>query len=295
MRGRNGRVLHFLTGCHIDSSGGMSVELIALGGDSRMNGLLRAARRAGFACRHVLTMEELKESTERTAAVVLPWPRSFAGEAVSGTAMEKEAVLRCLPPCDVLMAGGLNARDVPGADLLVDPSRDEAFLTFNAKLTAEGAIAALLGSSGAIIGKTCLITGFGRIARALAQRLIALEAFVIVCARNEGQMQLAHRMGAHPVPLAQIAAAGAQADIVINTVPARIFTGEVLAQMKPGLRFIELAGVPYGADPEQAASLCVSMEIMGGLPGKYAPEQAGEALFGVLERAMRRTQEGEAE
>ena len=57
--------------------------------------------------------------------------------------------------------------------------------------------------------------------------------------------------------------------------------------MHPGIRFIELASAPYSADPEQAAKLGVSMEIMGGIPGKYAPMEAGEALFDALDLAMK--------
>ena len=251
-----------------------------------MNGLLRAARRAGFSCQHIKTREELETLQQSADVVVLPWPRSVVGGCLAHTQIKVEELSDYMPLSDVLLGGELSEELIGSAKAVVNPSRDEEFLVENAKLTAEGAIAALM-SSGALMGKTCLITGFGRIAAALTQRLCAMEMFVIVCARNEAQMRRAHQLGAHPVQLDQIASAGAQADVVINTVPARVFTAEALAQMKPGVRFLELASAPYGADPEQAAKLGVSMEIMGGLPGKYAPEQAGEALFRSLERFMR--------
>ena len=265
------------------------MQLIALGGDLRMNGLLRAARRAGFSCRHIKACEELETLPPSTDVVVLPWPRSVVGGCLAHTQIKVENLCDYMPMCDVLLGGELNDALIGCTKAVVNPAQDEEFLVENAKLTAEGAIAALM-SSGALMGKTCLITGFGRIAAALTQRLCAMEMFVIVCARNESQMHRAHQMGAHPVPLEQIASAGAQADVVINTVPARVFTAEALAQMKPGVRFLELASPPYGADPEQAAKLGVSMEIMGSLPGKYAPEQAGAALFRALERFMRQSE-----
>lgn len=263
------------------------MQLMAIGGDLRMNGLLRAARRAGFTCRYAQAAEELEVQKEPVTAVALPWPVSFPGGVLAQTQISREQVMAALPACDYLMGGKLGEADFPMAKRIVDPSQDEEFIAVNARLTAEGAIAALLASEkDALMGRTCLITGFGRIAQALARRLWAMEMFVIVCARNEQQMQLAHRMGAHPVPLRQLSVASAQADIVLNTIPARVFGCDALSQMKPGVRFIELASAPYGADPEQAAKLGVSMEIMGGIPGKYAPERAGEALFGVLQRAM---------
>jgi len=267
------------------------VQLIAFGGDLRMNGLLRAARRAGFACDHVREKRELGALKQHADVLVLPWPRSFAGGMLFGTQIDERTLLDALPSGDLVMAGGVKAQDFPRAGQVFDPSGDEELLLLNAKLTAEGAIAALLnGGRDALMGKCCLITGFGRIAQALTQRLTAMEMFVIVCARNEGQMQLAHRVGAHPVPMRELAFAAMQADYVINTAPARLFGSEALAQMKPGVRYLELAGVPYGADPEQAAHLGVSMEIMSGLPGKYAPERAGEALFDALSRVLQRMQ-----
>lgn len=270
------------------------MEMIALGGDRRMNGLLCAARRAGFSCRHVKKATELDMLPEKADVIVLPWPRSFPDGKLANTQMTKEHVLKRLPECDVLMGGGLDAKEIPGANALFDPGGDELFMEENAKLTAEGALAALMAGSGALMGKTCMVTGFGRIGRALAQRLCAMEAFVIVCARSEAQMQLAHRMGAHPVPLREIATAAAQAEIVINTVPARVFAPQTLAQMKPCVRMVELASTPYGADPELAAQMGVRMDIMGGVPGKYAPEAAGEAIFRSVERFLRRAGEGKA-
>lgn len=264
------------------------MQLIALGGDLRMNGLLRAAERAGFSCRHVMDVETALDSLpERTDVVALPWPRSFPGGMLAQTSWSKERVLARLPACGILMGGEITPQDAPKASVIFHPSEDDTFMVDNANLTAEGAIAALLGGGMALMGKTCMVTGFGRIGRALTQRLCAMEAFVIVCARNEGQMQDAHRMGAHPVPMREIAAAAAQADMVLNTVPARVFSAETLSQMKPGVRMIELASAPYGADPEQAARSGVDMEIMGGVPGKYAPEAAGEAMFRALERFLR--------
>ena len=53
--------------------------------------------------------------------------------------------------------------------------------------------------------------------------------FVIVCARSEEQMRMAHAAGAHPVPLAQIAAACRQADVIINTIPAHVLGDAALA------------------------------------------------------------------
>ena len=170
---------------------------------------------------------------------------------------------------------------------LIDPSLDEGFLRTNAKLTAEGAIAcAMSREKRALLGSTCVVTGFGRIGQELARRLTAMEAFVIVCARNEGQMRCAHEMGAHPVPLSQAASACRQADVIFSTVPAHVLGKNELDKIRPEALVIELASPPYGMNMELARHMGVNAALESGVPGRYAPMNAGEALFDVLERHL---------
>ena len=271
---------------------GMRMRLVAFGGDKRMEGACAAAKKAGWETEHV---REACGEIAPAQVVLLPWPRSFEDGALAGaTEMKKEDVLGMLPRCDVLLAGGgVSAQEIVCAGRVCLPQEDEAFLRANAQLTAEGAVIAAAKRLGrALLGKTCLITGFGRIGQELAGRMLAMGVFVIVCARNEGQMRAAHRMGAHPVPLANLAAAAAQADVIMNTAPARLFDERALKAMRSGSVMLELASAPYGADPVLARDMGARMEILGGLPGKYAPLEAGAALFSAARRALER-KEGE--
>ena len=143
----------------------------------------------------------------------------------------------------------------------------------------------------ALLGSTCLITGYGRIGQELAARLVAMGAFVIVCARSEIQMRAAHALGAHPVPLGQLGSAAFTADVIMNTVPARVMGEDVLAMVGKDALVMELAGAPYGVDVEAARRLGVHLEVESGVPGRYAPMEAGEALFEAVQRAIRRQQE----
>ena len=98
-------------------------------------------------------------------------------------------------------------------------------------------------------------------------------------------MQAAHAAGAHPVPLAQLPGAAKAADLILNTVPARVLNGEVLRAIRPDTLVLELASAPYGADLDAARALGVRVEVESGVPGRYAPLDAGAALF---EAALRR-------
>lgn len=271
------------------------MRLMICGGDARMLGAWEAAKRAGWEAE---SLQQAGKAAGWYDAALLPWPHSFTDGRLAGTEMTKEQTLELLPPCGlVLHGGGVTREELACARSTFDPVHDEAFLRANAKLTAEGAIARAMGRQGrALLGCTCVITGFGRIGQELAARLVALEAFVVVCARSELQMRRAHDMGAHPLPLDRLAKACEQADVVFNTVPARIFPAAVLARLGEETLLIDLASAPYGADPETARRMRIHLAIEGGLPGRYAPMEAGAALFEAIQRrlsACRQEEEGD--
>ena len=264
---------------------------LAIGGDMRMNGAVLAARRAGWDADWIRGEDEAG-GQERADVVILPWPRSFADGKLTcappGEAMEKARALALVPPCAVALHGaGIATGELSQAQAHFDPSQDEAFLRKNARLTAEGAVAAAMRSAKrALLGSTCLVTGFGRIGQELTLRLCAMGAFVIVCARSEEQMRAAHAIGAHPVPLAQLASAAGQADLLFNTVPARVLGQDALAAIGKDAILFELASAPYGEDVEEAVRMGVNLRIESGIPGRYAPMEAGEALFEAAQRYL---------
>lgn len=271
------------------------MRLIAFGGDERMRGLLRAAEQAGWETAHVTQAEQ---DVGEADAVALPWPRSFRDGALvtaDGQGMEKERTLARIPPCRAALAGdGVTEEELPRVQRIVRPGRDEAFLRKNARLTAEGALLSILKRrKRALLAGTAVVTGYGRIGQEMTARLCAMGMFVIVCARNEGQMRMAHAAGAHPVPLAQIASACAQADVIVNTVPARVLDADALARVPRDTPVIELASAPYGLDMQQAVQLGLQVAVENGLPGRYAPLDAGEALFEALARGLN-AEKGEA-
>lgn len=271
------------------------MRLIAFGGDARMNGAVDAAKRAGWEAVHIREEADVTEESVRGDAGLLPWPHSIREGMLLGGGITKARVLDLLHSCRLVLHGsGIEPNELPCAG--VNPAGDELFLRENAALTAEGAICcAMQRKDAALMHAACVITGFGRIGQALAARLVGLHAFVIVCARSEAQMRLAHEMGAHPVPLASLVSALRKADVVFNTIPARVFGWDALRQMNKGAMLIELASPPYGADPALAAQVGVEMAIESGVPGRYAPKNAGAALFGALCRAVERLEKEEQE
>ena len=264
------------------------MRLAVFGGDERMQGAIAAAKENGWDALRIGREADVPRDWGHVDAVMLPWPHSFRDEQLVGGGMSRERVLALLPPCALLLHGsGVEAEALVQADRVLDPSLDEGFLRTNAKLTAEGAIARAMGRENrALLGSTCVVTGFGRIGQELARRLTAMEAFVIVCARNEGQMRRAHEMGAHPVPLAEIGSALRHADVVFNTIPAHVLGKAALDRVRRDALVIELASPPYGMNIELAKHMGVHVVVEGGLPGRYAALDAGAALFDVIRRTI---------
>ena len=166
-----------------------------------------------------------------------------------------------------------------------DYFNDESFNIKNAYITAEGAIKLAMNSLDIMLRDAkCMILGFGRIGRALAQILLSIGCRPTVYARKEEARTLAKEMGCFPTERLDLKGA----EVIFNTVPQRIITNDDLLEISSGRILIELASAPGGFDPEIAVG-CSHTVIDGkGLPGKYAPASAGkavaESILSILKR-----------
>ena len=158
----------------------------------------------------------------------------------------------------------------------------------NALLTAEGALSLLIsGSERALCDSAAVITGYGRIARYLARMLVSSHAQVTVTARDPVQRQVAVLDGCCALPAELAGLAAGSADLIINTVPAQLLTEGDFAKMRPGAVFLELATRNSPPEREWAQSAGVGYISGAGLPGKYSPRTAGEAIANAVTAALR--------
>ena len=165
----------------------------------------------------------------------------------------------------------------------------------NAIPSAEGAIyLAMQEMSVTLQGSRMAILGYGRIGRALAQRLASWGAQVSVAVRRRDALEQVQSAGYTPIfmengllthPLVGY-------DAVFNTVPARIIEEEALDHISAGTLLIELASAPGGWSPQAAARKDLRVIYAPGLPAKYAPDSAGALIADVLYERMRDGEEG---
>lgn len=234
------------------------MDVVFVGGDERFRYAAEELRRRGY---------DARMSGE--------WPEGEASAVVVPTAEMLEGKRFRL---------AVAQRGLSGRESVFCLENDEEYLQANAFLTAEGALQAVMGIGGrAIYGKKCLITGYGRIARALYGMLRAMRADAKVAVRPGKSMRRATEDGAEFIGIEEARRRIGEFEYIWNTVPERIFSAEDVGKMRAGAGIFELASAPFGFDLEKAREMDIWAERLGGLPGKYAPETAGHLLADAVE------------
>ena len=157
----------------------------------------------------------------------------------------------------------------------------EELAVLNAVPTAEGAVQLAMEELPVTLqGSPCLVTGFGRVGSALARLLKAMGARVAVAARTPAARAGAIALGCEALDMHSIGKGGYA--VIFNTVPARVFTADLLKQLDRNTLLIDLASRPGGVDMEAAAALSLKTVWALSLPGRVAPKTAAAAIRHTL-------------
>lgn len=180
----------------------------------------------------------------------------------------------------LVLAGGENAALTERCERegygFVNYFANEKLTLQNAALTAEAAVSLLISSTDdALLGSEVLITGSGRIAVFLAERLRAFGASVTLAARSPEKRELLWLQGYSVVPLDGLCLS--KFDYIANTIPALVFDENAFSQMENAV-YTELATLPRTPYEDYANEFNVKYIYAGGLPGKYSPKAAGEFI-----------------
>lgn len=213
----------------------------------------------------------------RPDAVVLPLPKAKYSDLKR--MFPKGQMFICgMVDDDILQAAKENRWQ------LANVLQDETFQMENAVLTAEAAVwKAMKSEKGALCRKKCLVIGYGRIGKTLTGLLRGLGSEVIVAARRTEARKEA---GENSVSVEEMGNVIGNVDWVFNTVPHVVMDEKVLKRMNGQTPIMELASVPYGVDMEKAAQMGIQVQIEGGLPGRYCPEDAARAWLDFIERSV---------
>lgn len=157
----------------------------------------------------------------------------------------------------------------------------------NAIATAEGAIAeALLASPRNLHKSNCLVLGYGRCGKILADRLLGMKAYVSVAVRKEWVGSFADAYGYESIRLEKLCKSIGKFDFIFNTIPALILDKDKIEQTKPEVVVIDLASGPGGTDFEACCKLERKALLCTSLPGMYAPQTSANILNAALLRRI---------
>jgi len=168
-----------------------------------------------------------------------------------------------------------------------DYLENKSYVWKNADITAEGAVYQLMSELDISLRESnILICGYGRIGKLLASKLKSLGAHVTVAARKEDDLMLADIFGGNNCDKLDYCRDGIfnlkkSYDAIFNTVPSWIFDENNSSLLKNSV-YIELASPPFGGDGEFMKKNCGKYILASGIPGKYAPRSAANAVFEAL-------------
>ena len=276
-------------------------KIYIIGGDRRQQYMQEQLKAQGFVTYSFgLLQSDTKEqlfkalSQEYAPCILLPLPLSRDGSTVyaplAAEPLSLRELLENLPPSARLFGFGLptefcQAAQKRGAKTM------ELFSTSvveqNAKLTAKAAVSLLerrckCPLSNAHVG----ITGFGHVAKALAEELLPKAAHLTVFARSERARQDAQKHGVTALPFSALPEVAGQMDSLCNTVPAPVVTTATLQNLSEEALVLELASKPYGVDFAAAKQLRRMVVLASGLPGKHFPCEAAAILTNACLEAL---------
>lgn len=179
-----------------------------------------------------------------------------------------QAVLEQLSPTATVIGGNLPT-ELLGGRPYIDLLKDEEYVSQNAYITAHCAMAlAAERLDTTFRGCACLIIGWGRIGKCLADVMRRLEADVTVAARNPKDRAMLAALGYRVVTVTDIDPT--EYTLIFNTAPELI-----LPDCKGSALKIDLASKPgiTGKDVLWAR----------GLPGKMAPAAAGKLMARLIQ------------
>jgi dipicolinate synthase subunit A len=173
----------------------------------------------------------------------------------------------------------LTQRDIHCYDYM----QSEEISLYNSIATGEGILAEAIANYPYNLHKSnCLVIGYGRCGRTLADKLKGLGAHVTICARKPQVLSSADCLGYEGISMEHLEDMIQNYQLIFNTAPHPVLTREILEHLTPCSQIYDLASPPGGIDKNGADVLGLTTFSCLGLPGKYAPAASADALYDYI-------------
>ena len=164
--------------------------------------------------------------------------------------------------------------------------RDDVAI-YNSIPTAEGAIMmAIEHTDYTIHSSKVIIAGFGRVGNTVANKFSALGGDVSVVTKSVRELARITEMRLNAIPLEAFTDSVGDCDLLINTIPAKVITQDIIEKLPAHTVIIDLASKPGGTDFEFAKKRGIKAILAKSLPGVVAPKTAGEILAQVIKQIL---------
>lgn len=272
-----------------------------LGGDMRQQKLAQALQSQGKQValwgfdQSPQPQIQQKEQVLSSDVIILPLPVTPDGVHIhmplSKESMTFEELLEQMPQESLAVGGNLpenvkllSAR--AGRELVDYFERGELKIR-NSVPTVEGAVQIAMEEMGITLhGCRALVLGYGRIGKLLCHTLGHLGCHVTAAARKYSDLAWIRCFGYEGVPFATYSQHLGEYDVIFNTVPQKVLTGQELREIKKDALIIDLASKPGGVDMEAAREAGVRCIWALSLPGKVAPVTSGEIILETVEHIL---------
>ncbi len=265
---------------------------LILGGDNRSLYLGEYLEKQGFStCYYAFNetdcFDNLNKAIDEATVCILPLPTTRDRVTLNAPLFDETVLLAdicALATPEKFVFGGqlpksfceeLTSKGVPFCDYFLL----EELAVYNAVPTAEGVVKILIEELPITIhSMKCGITGYGKVAKALACVLKAMGAEVTIFARSETALADAFTKGYKAEYFSALTDKYHSFNSLINTVPARVIGKKQLEALNPDCLLIETASAPFGIDFQDTKEKAMEVIKASSLPGKVAPQTAGEII-----------------
>lgn len=291
---------------YIIEEGGSSMsqlsKIVFLGGDLRQYYMIKQLMEAGFPVAvygldrgelgdTIYEATTLKEALSFGNIVICPIPVSkdqvdiFSKHAIPDLTLDK--LKENLTEGHTLFGGCFNKSMSEFCEKknirLYDFMEIESVSIANAIATAEGTIAeAILRSPINLHKNECLVLGFGRCAKILADKLKGMGAKVSVGARKEDALAYADAYGYENIPLSELSKHLHRFPFIFNTIPAMVLDSALISYIRKDAVIIDISSKPGGVNFDYCNQLGINASLCLGLPGIYAPKASATILVTAL-------------
>ncbi len=164
-----------------------------------------------------------------------------------------------------------------------DYMKNEEFVQYNTIATAEGTIATIIKETKVNLCECkVLITGYGRCAKTLAEKLKNLCFKVGISARKESDLESAQEQEYLGLHISDLKEHINEYQVIVNTIPALILTEDILMKISKDTLIVDIASKPGGVDFKYCENAEIKALSCLGLPGKYAPKSTAIFLCRLL-------------